>query len=186
MKLDLNSQKTIPAYAALADLLAAVRPLSGYSDLCAKLVVPAEMPEKARSLLDHEEHMTLRLAAAHGTPLALRVLAERRKDGEYCREILLLRADTRAAVEFGIVRIRESVLPAGTVDEIARRERPLGDILVGANILRRIEPRWYYRFSADSAAARALECTAAFGRVGVIHCDGQPAIEVLEAIPCDE
>ncbi len=186
MELDLVSQKTIPAYAALADLLAAVKPLPSYEDLGVKLVSPSEMPAQARSLLEHEEHMTLRLAAAHGTPLALRVLAERRKDGEYCREILLLRADTGIAVEFGIVRIIENSLPARMIDEIVRRERPLGDILVGADILRRIEPRWYYRFSAASQAARALGCPLAFGRVGVIHCNGRPAIDVFEAIPINE
>lgn len=186
MKLDLVSQKTLPAYAALADLLAAVKPLPSYDDLGAKLLAPSEMPAQARSMLEHEEHMTLRLTAAHGTPLALRVLAERRNDGQYCREILLLRTDTGAAVEFGIVRILESALPAQAIDEIVRRERPLGDILVGADILRRIEPRWYYRFSAVSQAARALGCPLAFGRVGVIHCNGQPAVEVFEAIPGNE
>lgn len=185
MNLDLISQRTIPAYAALADLLTAVRPFSGYADMGAGLITPADMPPAVRSLLVHEEHMTLRLKSTHGVDLALCVLAEKRHAGVYSREILLQRKDTQASVEFGIVRIQESELPAEVVERIVRREQPLGDILVDANLLRRIEPRWFYRFSTESEPARALGCATAFGRLGVIYCDDRPAIEVLEAIPDD-
>jgi chorismate-pyruvate lyase len=183
MDLNLKSRRRVPAYAALEDMLAAVRPLPDFGDRGAKLVAPGDLPPVARDLLVHEEHMTLKLRAHHGCPVRLEVLNERRDGAIYAREILLLRADNRAPAEFGIVRIHENLLPEKAVTEIHARSMPLGDILIANDVLRRIEPRWYFHFERDSAVGVALGNVAAFGRLGVIHCDHQPAIEVLEAVP---
>lgn len=183
MELDLISQRRLPAYAALADMLAAVRPLPNFGDMFAHLVDPADLPPLARDLLVHEEHMTLKLRAHCRCPVSLKVLNERRDGSIYSREILLLRVDNQAPVEFGIVRIHENLLPPKAVAEIHARAMPLGDILIASDVLRRIEPRWYFRFDPGSAPATALGNVTAYGRLGVIHCDHQPAIEVLEVVP---
>lgn len=183
MELDLKSQRSLPAYAALADMLAAVQPLPHFGDLCAKLAAPDDLPSAARNLLVHEEHMTLRLRDHCGCAVNLKVLQERRDGGVYAREILLLRADNQAPVEFGIVRIHERLLPPAAVAEILAHRRPLGDILIASDVLRRIEPRWYFRFDPGSRASDALVGGTNYGRLGVIYCDHRPAVEVLEVVP---
>ena len=62
-------------------------------------------------------------------------------------------------------------------------EIPLGAILITNEVMRRIEPKWYFRFTADAPmAAHFAGGGAAYGRVGIIHCDGAPAIELLEVV----
>lgn len=179
---DNNSQSAAAAYGALAKMLAVtpaktLAPIGG-----ATLTAPPQIPPDARALLVHEEHMTLKLRAHCGCPVALHVMSERREAGIYAREILLRRADDQRAVEYGIVRIHERFLPPRAVAEIHARSTPLGDILIANDILRRIEPRWFFRFEAGSIPAEALGGSPVFGRLGVIHCDNQPAIEVLEVV----
>lgn len=183
--LDLKSAGQIPAYASLADLLHAVEPAVGFAPLGAMLRTAEELPPVARALLAHEDHMTVRLREHCGCDLALRVLRERRDDQSYVREILLLRGDLGRPVEFGIVRIHLPLLPGAAVREILEQKRPLGDILIAHDVLRRIEPRWFFAFAPGSKPSSALsegDGGDVFGRLGVIHCDGRPAIEVLEVV----
>ncbi len=180
--MELKSQRTIPAFATLHELFGAVQARAGFAPLGASLRRGEELPDVARRLLVHEEHMTRRLRDVFASELELRVLRQRRQNGVYAREVLLLRTDSGAPVEFGIVRIQERFLPTEAVEEILAMQRPLGDILVASVLLRRIEPRWYFEFDATAAPSLALAVGRCFGRVGVIHCDDQPAIEVLEAV----
>lgn len=181
------SESRIPAYGTLAELLSAVTPARGYSPLGATYLAAEDLPPSIRHLLVHEEHMTERLRAFHRVDPHLEVLAEKNAPGDedaYAREILLRAGPGGAAIEFGIVRIHAKWLPAATMDEIRQRRRPLGDILVAHDVLRRIEPRWYFRFEPDSRPGCALGAKEpAFGRVGVIHCNAAPAIELLEVVP---
>jgi hypothetical protein len=65
------------------------------------------------------------------------------------------------------------------------RKLPLGDVLIQANVLRRIEPKWYYRFAGDSPVHAGFgepKPKAAYGRLGTIYCDERPAIELLEIV----
>lgn len=180
----MSSQALIPAYAALADLLGAVTPARDYAELGARLLTADELPAAARELLVHEEHMTERLRAHYRTDPLLRVHAERRAAGVYAREIHLLAGGSDAPIEFGIVRMHEQWLESAALAEILRRERPLGDILVAHDVLRKIEPRWFFRFAPGSRPCRELATAApAYGRVGIIHCNGAPAIELLEVVP---
>lgn len=181
--MDRTTNQSLAAYASLAEMLSLVQPLADLGPMHARVVSPAELPHRPRLLLDHQEHMTLRLRETIGVAIALDVLAERIDDGAYVREILLRRVDTRSPVEFGAVRVREDRLPPSMVTEIRSKQRPLGDILMSHAILKQIEPRWFFEFNAASRPASLLGCGRAFGRLGVIHCDGHAAIEVLEAVP---
>lgn len=150
----------------------------------ARVVSPAEVPEPFKSLLVHNNHMTTSLEAFHGAPVRLEVI-EQRLDGEiYQRKILLTIAPNRV-VEVGVVRILLQLVPPAAREEILKQERPLGDILIRHDVLRSIEPRWFFRFDGPpallSAFDRPLEGPV-YGRVGIIHCNGEPAIELLEVI----
>ncbi|MFQ5494185.1 MAG: hypothetical protein ACE5EX_02290 [Phycisphaerae bacterium] len=144
-----------------------------------------ELPEPFDRLLVHEAHMTERLAAYHGRPVALRVLAECRRADVYRRKIVLTLAGTDRVVELGVVRIDLSAIPEAARDDILKGQRPLGAVLIDQAVLRRIQPRGYLRFRGADGLAGAFGVPVPhniFGRCGTIHCHDVPAIELLEIV----
>ena len=144
-----------------------------------------DVPQAYAELLVHNEHMTVRLGRYHGTPVRLRVLQEHIADNIYRREIVLLVGQTDTIVEVGVVRMNLSKVPLEVRDEILARNKPLGDILIDHDILRRIEPRWYLRFAQRSGLLLCFSDPppeTAYGRIGTIHCNGEAAIELLEVV----
>lgn len=150
---------------------------------CRRLA-PEEMPETARRLLVHREHMTAVLQRHYGQSVQLHVLRDELDDGHYARKILLTLPGRETIVELGIVRMDFRYVGEPIKQEILSRQAPLGDILIRHNVLRRISPRWYFEFSADTPIAREIgrADAPAYGRVGTIYCDEEPAIEVLEVV----
>lgn len=155
--------------------------------LC-ETVDPRNMPAAARSLLDHQRHMTATLNAHYGEPVALRVLEAYVESQSYRRKILLTVEQGRRVVEFGLVRLDLSVLPEPARADVISKMAPLGEIFTRHNILTRVEPRWFLRFAGNGSI---VQCFApappleAFGRLGVIHCDGRPAALLLEVVRGD-
>ena len=145
---------------------------------------PSAMPERYRDLLVHNDHMTSALASHWGHRVSLRVLAEQRDGDIYSREILLTLDGSDVVVEYGIVRIDLSLLTEAVRSPILARTAPLGDILMQHEVLRRIEPRWFVRFCEGSTplAHFGPDTSEAFGRIGIIHCNHKPAIELLEIV----
>lgn len=151
--------------------------------LCAAADVPAPFDR----LLVHNEHMTTRLTAFHGEPVALEVLEDRHVGDTYQRKILLTVGQGHV-VEVGVVRIHLNFTSDEVRNEILSKKTPLGDILIQHNVLRRIEPKWFFRFEGPAALTAAFDREVdgpLYGRVGVIHCDGEPAIELLEVVAGD-
>lgn len=103
----------------------------------------------------------------------------------YCRRIVLTLSGADRVVEFGVVRIDLAFTSPAVRERIIERKTPLGDILIGHEVLRRIEPRWYLKVEGSCpllTGANTLGDGAAFGRVGTIYCHGAPAIELLEIV----
>ena len=70
-------------------------------------------------------------------------------------------------------------------DEILSGLTPLGRILIEHNVLRRIEPRCYLRVTPGPDMLKWFdlpESRITYGRLALIHCEGQPAIELLEIV----
>jgi len=146
---------------------------------------PGELPADYRELLAHHDHMTARLERYHGRPVVLRVLARRQDADSYRRMILLNPRGSDQIVEFGLVWIDLHAVSQDVRAEILAEARPLGDILLAHNVLRRIEPKWYVRFGPGGLVARhvgAAEGEAVYGRIGVIHYEHQPAMRLLEVV----
>jgi hypothetical protein len=149
-------------------------------------VQPEEIPLRARRLLVHNRHMTATLHAHYGQPVQLRVLSHREEGANYRRKILLTVDAGARVVEFGIVRLNLEALPAAARKEVEARNLPLGEIFARYDILTRVEPRKYLHFSSPSPIVQYFAPQPpgeAYGRLGVIHCDGQPAVELLEVVP---
>ena len=145
-----------------------------------------EIPPESRKLLVHNRHMTATLKAHYGQPVALRVLDHTEERAAYRRKILLTVDDSNRVVEFGIVRLFLDVLPAPARDDVIARNLPLGEIFAQYDVLTCVEPRWYLRFAAKSPVVQYFAprpTHEAYGRLGVIHCNGQPAVELLEVVP---
>ncbi len=143
-----------------------------------------DLPDTFRRLLVHHDHMTETLRVFHGAQVELKVLAAHLDGEAYHRRIVLTLAGSGRVVEAGLVRIDLRYTSDEVRGRILERKTPLGDILIQANVLRRIEPRWYFKFNAGCPLLTDFnrEVPEAYGRMGMIHCDGHPAIELLEIV----
>ncbi|MCH7702298.1 MAG: hypothetical protein IID37_11495 [Planctomycetes bacterium] len=151
------------------------------------LLDAADLPAPYEALLAHNEHMTVQLQQHLGTNVELHVQREVHEKDRYHRRIVLTRADSGAIVEFGVVRIDLDYMQPSVREEILAKRTPLGEILICHGVLRRIVPHWYMRFDAGSAVTQEFvgsDDGPAFGRVGTILCNEQPAIELLEIVKC--
>lgn len=147
-----------------------------------------EVPEPYRSLLVHEHHMTVTMEAHHGKPVYVRVLQRHRSGSWYARKILLFLVGTQKVVQFGIVRINLDLCSREVRHAILEEATPLGRILIRHNVLRWIEPTSYLRIQPDQELQQCFglkEPVPVYGRLALIHCDGKPAVELLE-IPAPE
>lgn len=149
------------------------------------IVQREDVPEPYHRLLVHPHHMTVTVEEYFGSPVNVRV-KDRRLDGaSYARKILLeLQSDGRV-VQFGVVRIRLDFCSASVRAAILEEKTPLGRILIEHDVLRRIETIAFYRVTPGKLLTKWFnlpEPRDTYGRLGIIHCDGQPAIEVLEIL----
>jgi hypothetical protein len=148
-------------------------------------VPPDEVPPPYHDLLVHNHHMTVTVEAHHGDLVDVRILA-RRHDGDfYARKILLALQKTGRVVQFGIARVRLNYCSPEVRSEIVAGQTPLGRVLINHNVLRRIEPVAFLRVQLAPPQLKwfgLTEPAISYGRLGIIHCDGKPAVEVLEIV----
>lgn len=155
-----------------------------------------EVPEPARTLLDHTRHMTVAMEAHYGAPLGLRVVARARhlgatngQDPWYAREILLL-SPQGALVQYGIVCINLAHVDRATAAVIRAGRIPLGRVLINAGLLREVHdvsllevrpgPRLASLFGG--LPVPGVPSTPTYGRVAEISLGGHPAVELLEVV----
>ena len=144
-----------------------------------------EVPPPYHDLLVHDQHMTVTVEAYHGSLVDVRVL-EQRDDGDlYARKILLTLQNSGKVVQFGIVRVHLNFCSAEVRDAIVAGMTPLGRILIEHDVMRRIEPTAYLRVIPGPAMMNWFgheRSRPTYGRLAIIHCDEQPAIELLEIV----
>lgn len=148
-------------------------------------VAACDLPEPYRALLAHDQHMTVTVERFHGCPVDVQVLEYKSSPPHYCRKILLTRQSDGAIVQFGIVRMDLDQVDAATRDEILARRKPLGRILIEHNVLREVELVDLWRVEPGPDLCRLFELAApetTYGRTALIHCNGQPAVELLEIV----
>lgn len=148
-------------------------------------VPPDAVPEPYHRLLVHDQHMTVTVEAHHGKPVYLRVLERHRHRSWIARKILLLPVGTDKVVQFGIMRINLDLCSKEVRREILSENAPLGRILIKHNVLRVIEPVAFYRILPNEpmrAWFRLKEPKPTYGRTAIIHCDHQPAVDLLEIV----
>lgn len=149
-------------------------------------MVPADqVPSPYRELLVHEHHMTVTVEAHHGSLVDVKVLEKKHGGNSYARKILLALQSDGRIVQFGIVRIWLHYCSPEVREEIIAEKTPLGRILINHNVLRRIEPTAFLRVTPGPDMMGWFGLAApqpTYGRLALIHCDGQPAVELLEIV----
>jgi chorismate-pyruvate lyase len=143
------------------------------------------IPPPYHALLVHPHHMTVTVEAHHGEPVDVKVLEQVRGESTYARKILLITQQTRRVVQFGLVRIHLQYCSQEVREEILSGLTPLGRILIQHNVLRRIEPRCYMRVTPGQDMVKWFDLPQpqpTYGRLALIHFEGQPAVELLEIV----
>lgn len=152
----------------------------------ARQVMPEEVPPPYRRLLVHSGHMTEALKRQHGNTLAVRPYRVRRDGDLYGRRLDLLAGDDQRPLMTGIMIFNMTLVAPGVREEIEQAHTPLGQILIGRRILRRVRPDAFLRFDADDPLVRRFACDAprrpAYGRLATIDCDQRPAVDLLEIV----
>jgi hypothetical protein len=150
-----------------------------------EIVPDAAVPPPYHELLVHKRHMTVTQETYHGDRVDVRILDRRHAGDFYARKILLALHGSGKVVQFGIPRIDLRYCSKAVREEILAGETPLGRILINHKVLRRIEPQAFYRVTPSPAMMDWFNLTeprVTYGRLGIIHCDEKPAIEVLEIV----
>ena len=146
-------------------------------------VAAALTPEPYKTLLAHEQHMTVTMEQFCDGPVEVRIL-ERKRDGDsYSRKIVLVKRGTDRVVQFGIVRFNLRYVTQAVRDEILKGETPLGRVLINHNVLRHIDVGALLRIEVGSALAAHMNAkpgAVTYGRLATIFCNKQPAVDLLE------
>jgi len=158
-----------------------------------------EIPQPQRNLLNHESHMTVTVEAFHRGPVDVHVNRTRfgvavgddfrgeqiERARWYAREITLHRHRDGVPVQYGIVRLNIELLAPPVWEQIRSQQTPLGRVLIDHQVLRELELCGLWRITAGPALSDLLaieRSTCVYGRTARIHCDNQPAIELLEIV----
>ena len=151
--------------------------------LKAEHIPSAVTPEPYKTMLVHDQHMTVAMETYHKSPVDVRVLAQRLDGDIYSREILLLKHGTETVVQYGLVRFNLSYVTDDVRREILAQQTPLGRILINHNVLRHIDLGAILEITAGPRLARHFAMPVAgltYGRLATIFCNRQPAVDLLE------
>ena len=143
------------------------------------------LPDPLSGLLDHEHHMTVTVETYHGGPVDVEVLRAARSGDWYSREILLRRSRDHAVVQYGIVRMLTTAVRPEVWARIESKTVPLGRVLIEHGVLRQVQLCRLWNIEPGPKLASFLDLdpqTPVAGRTALIHCNHQPAIELLEVV----
>ncbi len=143
------------------------------------------LPREYRSLLAHDDHMTVTIEAIHNSLVDVHVLDVQQEGDIYARRILLTRQKDDAVVLFGIMRMDLSQVQPEVRQEIEEKGTPLGRILIRHHVMRHVELDGLYRV-VPGVELRGLlhvaEGAGTYGRTARIHVAGRPAVQLLEIV----
>ncbi len=145
------------------------------------------VPGIYNELLVHTHHMTVTLEKRCGCPVFLEVIKTRHEGHDYARKLVLRAGEGGPVVLAGIMRFRLECVREEIRQAIVDASTPLGRILIENEVLRRIETVAFLRFPLQNTFGELLGGGAgedfAYGRIAIIFCDDEPAVELLELIP---
>lgn len=147
-----------------------------------------QMPADYRTLLAHQEHMTVALDNFHSTHVSVTVLDEWRDELSYARTSILRRQAEGAPVQFGVMRIWLTDLPEAAQRSITSKQSPLGRVLIEHNVLREVELISLWKIAPGPVLQKNLQLPAKstlYGRSAQILVDERPTVQLLEIVTLD-
>jgi len=144
-----------------------------------------QLPDCYQRLLNHSSHMTVTVEDFYNDNLDVQVLRSLTSEKHYCREILLSTRRDSKVVQYGIVRLKLDLISEPARSEILAESKPLGRVLIEREILREVQLFDLYQIACGPKLAgffRVPQQTQTYGRTALIHCDREPAIELLEIV----
>lgn len=148
-------------------------------------VASDHLPDAYAQLLNHSSHMTVTVESFYNDRVDVRVLRSEKNQEHYCREILLSIGKTGKVVQYGIVRLKLDLISEPARREILAEVKPLGRVLIEREILREVELFDLFEVACGPKLAEFFDVprgTLCYGRTALIHCNSEPAIELLEIV----
>jgi chorismate-pyruvate lyase len=143
------------------------------------------LPQRHRTLLAHNDHMTVALESYHQSPVSVAAVAEWRDEASYARASLLSRQSDGAVVQFGMMRIWLGDLSADAQEEITNKKAPLGRVLIDHDVLREVELITLWKIAPGPVLQQHLEVNGKmpiYGRSAQILVDERPTVQMLEIV----
>ncbi len=129
--------------------------------------------------------MTVTVESHYGEKVDVDVHRTRRDGSWYAREITLRTHATNKVVQYGIVMLNVDDLDPDVWRQIESQHIPLGRALIEHNVMREVQLVELWRVHAGPKLASLLGIDlgeTVYGRTALIHCHGEPAIDLLEIV----
>lgn len=150
-------------------------------------IPPEQLPAPHRRLLDHAHDMTSELGNFHRDTITLEILRSTQHQDTYLREVILHKASSKQAVEYGLIEILLTSFPDDLRPEILAGITPLGTLITGADLPFHSIPQGFFSIPGDSLLSHfpmSPPSNPFFGRYNhLIHNDGSCLARILEILP---
>ena len=149
-------------------------------------VAPDEIPLPYRSLLVHQNDMTVTLERHFGGRIVLRALGVFTRGGSYFRRVLLVHEEAGRPVEMGAIRINLDAFSAPMREKILRNEIPLGRILRDGHVDYRSVPKAFLAITPNPEMMGVFwmrQPSRLYGRRTEIVREGRKVGDIVEVLP---
>lgn len=149
-------------------------------------VSPKDIPFPYRSLLVHENDMTLTLERHFGGPVMLRTLSTTLNGKWYLRRVLLVQQYSGRPVEMGAIRLRLDVFSPSIRNQILRNIVPIGRLLRDSGVDFKSQPRAFLAVDPNPEMMGVFwmrEPRTLYGRQTEFFEGGQKIGDIVEILP---
>ncbi len=151
-----------------------------------KIVAPHQIPMPYRSLLVHEDDMTITLERHFGGRVVLRALSTFMHGAWYFRRVLLVQEYSGRPVEMGAIRMKLNAFGARLKKQILENEVPLGRILRDGSFKYISQARAFLAITPNPEMMGVFwlrEPRTLYGRRTEIVRDGNKIGDIVEVLP---
>ena len=151
-----------------------------------RAVAADEIPLPYRSLLVHEDDMTVTLERYFGGRIVLRPLGVFTRGPSYFRRVLLVHEESGQPVEMGAIRIELEAFDAALREAILQNEIPLGGILRDGNVDCRSVPRAFLKITPNPEMMGVFwmrQPHLLYGRRTEMVREGRKVGDIVEVLP---
>jgi chorismate-pyruvate lyase len=159
---------------------------AGIAPPLARRVAPGRIPPPYRSLLVHENDMTLTLEAHFGGRVTLRALSTFRERRSYFRRVLLVQEYSARPVEMGAIRIDLSAFRPGIRAQILKGRVPLGRLLRDGGVDYQSRPTAFLAVTPNPEMMGVFwmrEPRTLYGRQTEMTVGGRKIGDIVEILP---